>query len=172
MSATIRFATPADAPTIYQFIYDLAVYEREPEAVEVTAEILASQMASERPPFECLIIEDDSLPGRGADGSLQAAGFALFFPTYSTWRGRAGIHLEDLYVPVELRGRGYGLALLKRLAELTEERGFARLEWAVLDWNQSAIDFYESLGAVRMGEWFTYRLTDAPLTQLVTRELG
>ncbi|MFT7624599.1 MAG: GNAT superfamily N-acetyltransferase [Myxococcota bacterium] len=156
MSIQIRFAGPTDAALIYGFILDLAVYEREPDAVKTSPEQLATQLAAKAPPFEALIAELDG----------EAAGFALFFANYSTWRGCAGIHLEDLFVPPELRGRGVGLALLRRLAQLTVERGGARLEWAVLDWNTPAIEFYERLGALPMNEWTTFRLTDDALRRL------
>src|SRR5262249_25572811 len=132
MAVTIRFATPADAETIHRFIRGLAEYERMPDAVEVTPAILRAQMTSERPPFECLIAVVDREP----------VGFALFFQSYSTWRGRPGIFLEDLFVEPLRRGQGVGAALLRRVAALAVERGCARLEWAVLDWNTPAIGFY------------------------------
>lgn len=156
MARTIRFASPSDAEDIHRFVVELAIYEREPDAVEVTPEILRDQLASERPPFECLIAEDAGEP----------VGMALFFPTYSTWRGRSGIHLEDLYVRPAFRGRGHGLALLRRLAALAVERGCARLEWAVLDWNAPAIRFYEALGALPLGEWTTWRVDGQALDAL------
>ena len=101
-------------------------------------------------------------PERGG----QALGFALFFPNYSTWEGRAGIHLEDLFVRPAARGKGYGLALLRALARLARERGCPRLDWAVLDWNQPAIDFYRRLGAEPLHEWTTYRLRGEALARL------
>lgn len=153
---TIRFATASDAETIHAFIVELAIYEREPDAVEVTPEVLRAQLCADRPPFECLIAEDAGAP----------VGMALFFPTYSTWRGRPGIHLEDLYVRPAFRGRGHGVALLRRLAALTLERGGARLEWAVLDWNEPAIRFYEALGARPQGEWTTWRVDREALRSL------
>lgn len=156
MNPTIRMARPADAELIHRFIVELATYEREPDAVETTPERLRAQLSEARPPFECLIAE---LAG-------EPCGFALFFHSYSTWRGRPGIYLEDLFVPPEQRGRGVGFALLQRLAQLTIERGCARLEWAVLDWNQPAIDFYERLDAFPMDGWTVYRLTREPLEQL------
>ena len=143
----IRWARPDDAEVIHRFVCELARFEREPDAVEVTADTYRKQLLSERPPFECLIAE-----------TATPVGFALFFGTYSTWRGRPGIHLEDVYVPPEHRGRGVGSALLRRLARVAVERGCGRLEWAVLDWNQPAIDFYDALGATVMAEWLTYRL--------------
>ncbi len=153
---SIRFAGPADAEQIHRFVCALAEYEKEPDAVEATPEDLRSQLASERPPFECLISEWDGRP----------VGFALFFQSYSTWRGRAGLYLEDLFVEPEERGRGHGLALLRRLAALAVERRCARLEWAVLDWNEPSIRFYRALGAEPMDEWTTYRLTGDALSSL------
>jgi len=152
----IRFATADDAATILRFIRELAVYEHEPDAVEATEEVLAAQLAEERPPFECLIAELEGEP----------VGFALFFFTYSTWRARRGIHLEDLWVTPSARRRGIGRALLARLAAIACERGCARLEWAVLDWNELAMSFYRGLGASALGEWTTWRLSDEPLRAL------
>lgn len=154
----IRFAIPEDAPTLLRFIQELATYEREPDAVEVDAATLAAQMRSSSPPFECLLAEDGG----------EAVGFALFFHTYSTWRGKRGIHLEDLWVTPSARKRGIGTALLKELARVTVERGCARLEWAVLDWNELALSFYRGLGAVAMDEWTTMRLDGAALERVAT----
>lgn len=156
MEPEIRFARPDDVEVIHAFIRGLAEYEREPDAVEVTPEELRIQLAAERPPFECLIAEVDGAP----------VGFAVFFHNYSTWRGRPGLYLEDLFVPPELRGRGYGKALLLSLARIAVERRCARMEWAVLDWNTPAIRFYERLGAVAMDEWTTFRLTGDALAKL------
>ena len=159
MPLTIRFAGPDDAATLHRFIVALAVYEKEPDAVEVTPAILEAQMRSVRPPFECLLAEDDG----------RALGFALFFQSYSTWRGRPGIYLEDLFVDEAERHRGVGRALLVRLAALAVERECGRLEWAVLDWNEPAIRFYRSLGAVAQDEWTVNRLTDDALRGLAGR---
>jgi len=153
---SIRFAAPDDAPLIHDFIRALAAYEREPHAVEATPESIRAQLEEETPPFECMIAEMDGEP----------VGFALYFTTYSTWRGRPGLYLEDLFVPPERRGNGYGFALLERLAQIAVERGCGRLEWAVLDWNDLAIDFYKRLGAQPMAEWTVYRLTGDPLERL------
>jgi GNAT superfamily N-acetyltransferase len=153
MGLSIRFATAQDAEVIIGFIRELADYEREPEAVEVTAAILRAQMESTDPPFECLIAE--------LDGAV--AGFALFFRNYSTWRGRPGLFLEDLFVPERYRRKGLGRALLGRLAALCVERGYGRMEWSVLNWNQPAQDFYRSLGATPMDEWTIWRLSAAAL---------
>jgi len=152
----LRFAEPDDAPQILALIEALAVYEREPDAVEVGAATLAEQLRSERPPFECVLAVD------GAD----AIGFALFFQSYSTWRGRPGLWLEDLFVIEERRGEGVGKRLLSRLAAIAIERDYARLEWWVLDWNEPAIRFYESLGSEAMGEWTTHRVEGEALSAL------
>lgn len=162
VSASIRFATHDDAETVHRFICALAEYEREPDAVKVSADSLRAQLRSAAPPFECLL----------AEAGGEAVGFALFFANYSSWRGRPGIHLEDLFVPIEERGKGHGRALLRRLAQLTVERGGARLEWAVLDWNHSAVDFYARLGASGQAEWTTYRLDGEALEKLASSEAG
>lgn len=159
MACDIRPAGPDDAEIIHAFIVGLAVYERAPDAVEVTPAELRRQLASSSPPFECLLAFEGD----------RAVGFALFFTTYSTWRGRTGIHLEDLFVPEADRRRGVGSALLGRLAGVALERGCARLEWAVLDWNTPAIDFYRRLGAEAMDEWTTHRLTGPALATLAGR---
>ena len=148
MKPTVRPATPADAELIHQFICELAAYEREPNAVKSTPASLRAQMQSEQPPFECAIGELDGEP----------CGVALFFQNFSTWTGRPGIYLEDLYVTPASRGRGLGKALLMHLAALASERGCARFEWAVLDWNEDAKAFYTGLGAVPMSKWTIYRL--------------
>jgi GNAT superfamily N-acetyltransferase len=152
----IRAATVEDAACILGFIRALAEYEREPEAVEVDEATLARQLRERPPPFECLIAE---LAGR-------PVGFALFFHTYSTWRGKRGLWLEDLFVLPEARRQGIGAALLGRLAALALERDCARFEWSVLDWNTPAIDFYRSVGAQVLERWRICRITGAELTQL------
>jgi GNAT superfamily N-acetyltransferase len=152
----IRFAVPADLDVIIELIRALAEYEREPEAVRLEREVLAQHLFGSRPYAEVLIAEDE--------GGVQ--GFALFFHNFSTWEGRPGIWLEDLFVRPEARGRGFGRALLGRLAALAVERGCTRLEWSVLDWNERAIGFYRALGAVAMDEWTTYRLTGEALARL------
>lgn len=158
----VRPATPDDAATVLGFIRDLATYEREPDAVEATVASLHDQLAADHPPFECLLASQPH-PDTGADRDV---GMALFFPTFSTWTGVAGIHLEDLYVDPRARGSGAGLALLRALARLVRDRGGARLEWAVLDWNQPAIDFYDRLGARPQHDWITYRLAGDDLDAL------
>jgi GNAT superfamily N-acetyltransferase len=162
MSLVIRPARPEDAATVHAFIRGLAEYEREPDAVEVTPAELAEQLAREVPPFECLLAE------RGG----AAVGFAIFFMNYSTWRGRPGLYLEDLFVPPERRGEGVGRALLERLARLCVERGGARLEWSVLDWNEPAIGFYRRLGAEPLGAWTTWRLSGDALRSLGAGDSG
>lgn len=155
----IRLATVQDAPLILRFIQALAAYERQPEAVKITEDVLRAQLSAAQPPFECLIAEADGAP----------AGFALFFSSYSTWLGKPGIWLEDLFVLPEARRRGLGTALLRRLGELVTERDCGRLEWSVLDWNQPAIDFYTSLGAQVMGEWRICRVEGAAFRDLAAR---
>jgi GNAT superfamily N-acetyltransferase len=145
----IRFAGVGDAATLLRFIQALAVYERAPDAVEVDAETLAAQLGAAQPPFECLLAEQQGV----------AVGFALFFHSYSTWRGRRGIWLEDLFVSPEARRRGVGRALLERVMALARERGCGRLEWSVLDWNQPALDFYRSLGADVLDQWRICRIS-------------
>ena len=155
----IRFATPADADEILRFIQALAEYERMPHAVEVDAPTLARQLAEERPPFECLIAQLDARP----------AGFALFFHTYSTWRGKRGIWLEDLFVLPEARRYGVGRALLQRVAALAVSRGCGRLEWSVLDWNAPAIEFYRTIGAALLPEWKLCRMSGASIDGLAAQ---
>lgn len=159
MSLHIRTAAPDDAETIFTLIRGLAEYEKEPNAVEVTPAILRTQMQSTKPPFECLL----------AEWSGQAVGFALFFQNYSTWKGKPGMYLEDLFVVPEARGKGIGKALLVQLARICVERGYGRFEWAVLDWNAPAIGFYKKLGARPMEEWTTMRVTGGALQRLATQ---
>jgi GNAT superfamily N-acetyltransferase len=142
-------ATSDDAPTILAFIRGLAEYEKMPDAVEVNEATLASQLRSTPPPFECLLAEDGE----------RAVGFALLFQTYSTWRGRQGLWLEDLFVLPDQRRRGVGKRLLDRVVSLAKERGCGRVEWSVLDWNQPAIDFYRSYGATLLNEWRICRMS-------------
>ncbi len=156
MGLTIRPATPADVAQILKFIRDLAKYEREPDAVVATEENLLRHGFGARPYFQCLMAEWDGAP----------AGFALYFYDYSTWLGRPGIYLEDVFVDPLLRGRGIGKALLQRLAEIALEEGCARLKWQVLDWNEPAIEFYRSLGAEFMDTWRNVRLTGKALRRL------
>ena len=153
----IRDAVPQDVPLILAMIRELAEYEREPDAVEATEELLASALFAPRPALFCLIAETDT---------GEPAGFALWFLNFSTWLGRHGIYLEDLYVRPPFRGQGYGKALLAELAAICTERGYGRLEWWVLDWNEPAIAFYRSIGAVPMDEWTVHRVTGDPLRDL------
>jgi GNAT superfamily N-acetyltransferase len=157
---TLYAAKPDDAKLIHRFVCELALYEREPQAVEVTPETLRAQLASDPPPFECLIAELCDEP----------AGFALFFHNYSTWKGRRGIWLEDLYVSERYRRRGVGAALFEAVSRLAVERGCGRLEWAVLDWNRPAIGFYERLGALALRDWSIFRLTGEALDALGRRQ--
>jgi GNAT superfamily N-acetyltransferase len=159
MTMTIRYAMPRDAPTILRFIRALAEYEHEPNAVEVTAAQLRSQMESSPPPFECIL----------AEYHAEAVGFALFFPNYSTWRGNRGLYLEDIFVPEEYRGRGIGGALMRRLAEIASERGWGRMQWAVLDWNTAAQSFYREHGARPRDQWTIWRLEGDALQKLSKR---
>ena len=153
---TIRNATADDLPLILQFICELAEYEKAPEQVVATPEDLARECFSPNARFRVLIAEWDG----------QAAGFAFFFYHFSTWLGRPTLYLEDLFVRPAFRGKGIGKALLARLASLAVEEGCARFEWQVLDWNESAIKFYESLGAKALKEWITMRLTGDALKKL------
>jgi GNAT superfamily N-acetyltransferase len=154
---TLRFAREADLDTIIALIHGLAEYEREPDAVRLDRDELGCHLFGPRPYAEVLLAETD-------DGDV--AGFALFFHNFSTWEGRPGIWLEDLFVKPERRGRGFGRALLVELARLAVERGCARLEWSVLDWNEPALGFYRSLGATPMEEWTTQRLSGPALAAL------
>lgn len=155
-SPHLRPATVDDVPLILEFIRALAEYERMLDDVVATEDMLRETLFGVRPAAEVILCFEGELP----------AGFALFFHNYSTFRGRPGIYLEDLYVRPEFRGRGYGKLLLATLARLCVERNCARLEWSVLDWNTPSIDFYKSLGAVPMDEWTVYRLTGEKLEQL------
>lgn len=155
----IRFAKPADAPVLLRFIHALAEYERVPEAVKVDRATLAAQLSEPNPPFESLIAERGSA----------AVGFALFFTSYSTWLGKRGLWLEDLFVLPELRRHGVGAALLRRIGELAIERDYGRVEWSVLEWNQLAIDFYLGLGAKIMTEWRICRVEGAALRTFIER---
>jgi len=157
-TGVIRAARPGDVPDILRLIRDLAAYEREPDAVRNTEEGLHRHLFAEHPAVYCHVLEDDP------DGTgTRVVGLALWFLNYSTWEGTHGIWLEDLYVDPACRGRGHGRRLLLHLAGLCAERGYARLEWTVLDWNEPSIGFYRSLGAVPMDEWTTYRLSGGAL---------
>ena len=152
----VRAATPDDVPQIYAFIVQLAVYEREPDAVTGTPEMLAEALFGQRPSAEALIAELDGEP----------AGFAVFHGTFSTWECQPGIWLEDLYVPDRYRKAGVGRALLTDLAALALQRGCPRLEWHALDWNELALGFYQRLGAERMSAWELHRLQGEALVRV------
>lgn len=158
MTLSIRPAARADVPTILRFVRELAAFEREPDAVEATEAMLEAALFDEKA-AEAVIAERDG----------DALGFAVFFHNFSTWKGRKGIYLEDLYVTPEARGSGVGTALLRHLAGLAIERDCARFEWAVLDWNQPAIDFYTAMGAEMMAEWRIERVTGKALARLAER---
>ncbi len=155
---SIRPATPADVPTILRFIRELALFEREPDAVIATEADLLRDGFSPTPRFTCLMAEFDG----------EAAGFALYFTSYSTWLGHHGIRLEDLYVTPEHRRKGIGRALLARLAKVAVDEGCPRLEWDVLDWNANAIAVYESIGANIQTEWRIMRLSGESLHRLAS----
>ena len=152
----LRPATPADVPQILRFIRDLAAYEREPDAVHATEAHLLRDGFGETKRFHCLIAEWNALP----------AGFALYFHNYSTWRGHAGIHIEDLYVNPEHRAKGIGKALLTRVAAIAAAEGCTRLQWDVLEWNTPAIGFYQQMGAQMLMDWRTMRVTGDALQSL------
>src|SRR6184192_2343464 len=145
----IRAAHAEDVPIILQLIRDLATYERAPHEVTATEEQLVDVLFGERPAAKVLLAFEGKSP----------VGFAVYFYNFSTWLGRPGLYLEDLFVKPEKRGKGYGRALLVELAKIAMERGCGRMEWAVLDWNEPAIEFYRSLGAKPMDEWTVFRLT-------------
>ena len=157
--AEIRPATEDDVPIILSLIRELAEYERLSHEVVATEGLLRESLFGERRGAEVLIACCKGAP----------AGFALFFHSFSTFLGRPGIYLEDLYVKPKFRGRGIGRAQLTHLARLAKERGCGRLEWAVLDWNEPAIKLYKSIGAVPMDEWTVYRVTGEALETLATR---
>ena len=156
---TIRPAVPSDVPTILAFIHELALYEREPDAVLATEADLLRDGFGPTPRFWALIAEQDNQP----------AGFALYFTSYSTWRGHHGVRLEDLYVTPTLRGKGIGKALLAHLARIAVDEGCPRLEWDVLDWNAPAIAVYERIGAHILTEWRIMRLSDDALARLAAQ---
>jgi len=153
---TIRPATIVDAPIILQLIRDLATYERAQNEVAATEEQLLAVLFGERPVAEVLLAFEDEMP----------IGFAVFFHNFSTWLGRPGLYLEDLFVKPEARGKGYGRALLIHLAKIARDRGCGRMEWAVLDWNEPAIQFYKKIGAVPMKEWRIFRMTSDGIAKL------
>ena len=145
----IRRATVADVGTILNLIRELATYERAPDQVTATAEQLVDVLFGKKRAAEVLLAFEREEP----------VGFAVYFYNFSTWLGRPGLYLEDLFVRPEQRGKGFGRALLVELAKIARDRGCGRMEWAVLDWNEPAIDFYRKLGAKPMDEWTVFRLT-------------
>lgn len=155
---TIREATPADVPAIVALVHALAEYEREPQACHLTEEQLTTALFGPAP----------ALFGHVAQAGDAVVGCALWFLNFSTWRGVHGIYLEDLFVDPAHRGGGLGRALLTRLAEICVERGYGRLEWSVLDWNEPSIAFYRALGAEPMDEWTVFRLDGKALAELGT----
>jgi GNAT superfamily N-acetyltransferase len=160
----LRSATAADVPQILAFIRDLAEYEREPDAVHATeADLLRDGFGSVKR-FDCLIAE------LTVSSVTTAAGFALYFHNYSTWRGHSGIHVEDLYVRPEHRGKGIGKALLTRVAAIAVAEGCTRLQWDVLEWNTPAIGFYQQLGAQMLMDWRTMRVTGEALPALAAQD--
>src|SRR6478672_12026614 len=155
-SFKIRAATIDDIPTILELIRALATYERAPQEVTATEEILKETLFGTRRAAEVLLLFEDKM----------AAGLAVFFHNFSTWLGRPGVYLEDLFVRPEHRGKGYGRALLVQLAKIARDRGCGRMEWAVLNWNEPAIKFYQALGAKPMNEWTVFRLTRDEIAKL------
>jgi GNAT superfamily N-acetyltransferase len=160
----VRAARPEDVPEILAMIQELADYERAPHEVVATAGMLHAALFSDAPSVYGLVVGPPIEPGAGEGRRL--AGFALWFRNFSTWTGRHGIYLEDLYVRPEMRSKGYGVALLRALAHTCVERGYTRLEWSVLDWNEPALGFYRSLGAVQMDEWTVHRVAGDALARL------
>ena len=152
---SIRYATEADAGLILEFIKELATYEKMLDDVVATEELLKEWLFEKKSAEVIFALEGDV-----------EVGFALFFHNFSTFLGRAGLYLEDLYVKPEYRGKGYGKGLLRKLAQIAVERGCGRFEWSCLDWNQPSIDFYLSLDAKPMDEWTIYRLTGDTLTNM------
>ena len=149
-SLHIRAASREDVPLILQFVRELAEYEKAPNDVVATEELLRQSLFGSDPAAECALAFWDDEP----------AGFAVYFYNYSTWTGRRSLYLEDLFVQEHLRGKGIGKDLLRHLAAIAISKGCARMEWSVLDWNTPAIEFYKSLGAVAMDGWTVYRLDE------------
>ncbi|WP_214404172.1 GNAT family N-acetyltransferase [Pseudonocardia lacus] len=153
---TVRDVRPEDVPAVVKLVYELADYERAVDECHLTDEQLHAALFGPSPALFGFVAELDG----------EVVGFALWFLNFSTWRGAHGIYLEDLYVRPEHRGHGFGRLLLARLARECVERGYARLEWSVLDWNEPALGFYRRIGAVGMDEWTVHRLTDDALAAL------
>jgi GNAT superfamily N-acetyltransferase len=149
----IRPANPKDVEAIHSLIVELAIYEREPEAVVATVEQIQENLFGVDPVAYCHVAEVDG----------HVVGIAIWFLNYSTWLGKAGLYLEDLFVKPEFRSRGLGLQLMKKLAQICIERGYERFQWWVLDWNEPSINFYKSIGADAMDQWTVYRLSGEAL---------
>jgi len=152
----IRPARPGDEQLLLELIHELAVYEKAPDEAIATPELIHQALFGQHPTAEAVIAQWQGAP----------AGFALFFHNFSTWLGRSGLYLEDLFVREDMRGNGIGKALLLHLAGIARERDCGRMEWSVLDWNRPAIEFYESLGAKPQSEWTVYRLDADALMKL------
>jgi GNAT superfamily N-acetyltransferase len=158
MNFKIRTATETDVPVILTLIRELAEYERAPDAVVATEKGLRDVLFGPNPSAKVLLALEKGVP----------VGFAVYFHNFSTWLGRPGLYLEDLFVRPAERGKGYGRALLGRLAQIAKECGCGRMEWAVLDWNEPAIQFYRKLGAEPMNEWTVFRLTEEGIAKLAS----
>lgn len=160
MTMTIRDATAADVPEILAMIHELADYERARHEVVATPDLLTEALFGPDPAVYALMAEDDE--------TGEVVGFALWFLNFSTWLGRHGVYLEDLYVRPAHRGHGHGKDLLRALARIAVERDYGRFEWWVLDWNEPALEFYRSIGAVPMDEWTVQRVTGDALQRLAS----
>jgi len=156
----IRPAKTTDIDEILALIYELALYEKAPEEAKATKSQIMESFFSDNPKVFCEIVE--------VDGEI--AGLAIWFLNYSTWQGKHGIYLEDLFIRPQFRGRGFGKSVLKHLAQICIDRGYGRFQWWVLDWNTPSIEFYKALGAVAMDEWTVYRVSGDALTELAAVE--
>jgi len=156
----IRPAKATDIDEILALIYELALYEKAPEEAKATESQIRESFFGDNPKVFCELVE--------VDGDI--AGLAIWFLNYSTWQGKHGIYLEDLFIRPQFRGRGFGKALLKHLAQICVERGYGRFQWWVLDWNEPSIEFYKSFGAVAMDEWTVYRVTGDALIDLANEK--
>jgi GNAT superfamily N-acetyltransferase len=158
----IRPAKATDIDEILALIYELALYEKAPEEAKATESQIRESFFGDNPKVFCELVE--------VDGDI--AGLAIWFLNYSTWQGKHGIYLEDLFIRPQFRGRGFGKALLKHLAQICIDRGYGRFQWWVLDWNEPSIEFYKSFGAVAMDEWTVYRVTGDALIDLANEKLS
>lgn len=156
ITSGIRLAVKADVPRIVALIKDLAIYEKSPEDARATPEQIEESLFSSNPHAFCHVVEVEN----------EVVGISIWFLNYSTWLGKPGIYLEDLYIDPLHRGKGFGLALLKELAQICLSRGYERLQWWVLDWNEPSIEFYKSLGATAMDKWTVYRVSGEALKKL------